>query len=182
MNHTYFLPNYVVSFLFSWQVCFACFSILVLHRGYPSTSQTTCSAMNKRVPKFKREVTVMEGEGMWLGQVIRFADKQPFAFPHLLYLTFVQNSPSYSRGDGTLPCTLPPPLTKLQTVWNWRVTQSEAQFASHTSVMSVVTSRGFLSRGKRNRSQNLTHKLAFLTEAVNSTFLPYFSFDLMFST
>jgi len=100
MNHTHFLPNYVVSFLFTWQVCFACFSILALHRGCPSTSQTTCSAMNKAVPKFKREVAVMEWERMRLVQVIRFADKQPFAFPHLLYITFVQNRPSYSRGDS----------------------------------------------------------------------------------
>jgi len=55
--------------------------------------------MNKRVPKSKREVAVMEGKGTRLGRVIRFADKQPLAFPRLLYITFVQNSPSYSPRD-----------------------------------------------------------------------------------
>jgi hypothetical protein len=54
--------------------------------------------MNKTAPKSKREVAVMEGKGMRLGRVIRFADKQPLAFPHLLYITFAQNSPSYSPG------------------------------------------------------------------------------------
>jgi hypothetical protein len=139
-NHIYFFPNYVVSFLFTWQICFAYFSISALHRGCPTTSQTTCSAMNKRVPKSKREVAVMEEKGLRLVRVIRFSDKQPPAFPHLLSVTFVQKSSSYSPRD-ILALYLPPPLTKLQTVWNWRVTQSEVQFASNTSVMGAVTSR-----------------------------------------
>jgi len=181
MNHTYFLPKYVVFFLFTWQVCFACLSILVLHRGYPSTSQTTCSAMNKRVPKFKREVSVMAREGMLLGQVIRFADKQPFAFPHLLYITFVQNSPSSSRGDSlalyfTATTDKITDRLKLKSYTEWstvRITYLRHECCYKSSLHK---------QGEEEPISKSDPQTSYSDRGSKLYVLPYFSFELMFCT
>jgi hypothetical protein len=55
--------------------------------------------MNKRVRRSKEEFAVMAGKGMRHGRVITVAEKQPLAFPHLLCITFVHKSPSYSPDD-----------------------------------------------------------------------------------
>jgi hypothetical protein len=155
--------------LYVLDICFACFSIRALHRGCPTTSQATCSAMNKSAAKSKREVAVMEGKEMRLGRVIRFCRQTTARFSaSSLHNLCTEQSQLVSPRHSS-------PVLYRHHWQNYRPSETEELHRVKYSYTewSTVRIKYFgreccyksvcISREKRNWSQNLSHKLSILT-------------------
>ena len=114
---------------------------------------------------------------MPLGRAIRLAEKQPLAFQHLLYITSVQNSPTYYPRD-ILALYFTATTDKITD--RLKVKSYTVNYSSHHITSRVLLQAGLHKQGKDELIlKNLTNKLAILIEAVSYTFLPYFNFDII---